>query len=82
VSAALEMKDGRIFYLMEYPTGGELPVVIQPQDSHHTWVDCQELERQGMALDEPVVAAAKLATGETYRSAGRRLAGRRSRFFG
>jgi hypothetical protein len=82
VSASLEMKDGRIFYLMEYPPGGELPAVIQPHDSHHTWVDCQELERQGMALDEAVVAAAKLATGETYRSHARRLASRRSRFFG
>ena len=81
VSAALELRDGRIFYLMEHPPGGELPAVIQPHDSHHTWVDCHELERQGLALDEPVVAAAKLATGETYRSPARRLAGRRSRIF-
>jgi hypothetical protein len=82
VSAALEMRDGRIFYLMEHPPGGELPAVIQPHDSHHTWVDCHELERQGLALDAAVVAAAKLATGETIRSPARRLASRRSRFFG
>ena len=81
-SAALEMRDGRIFYLMEHPPGGELPAVIQPQDSHHTWADCHELERQGLALDEPVVAAAKLTTGETVRSPAKRLAGRRSRIFG
>ena len=74
VSAALETKDGRIFYLMEHPPGGELPAVIQPHDSHHTWVDCHELERQGLALDEPVIAAAKLATGEIYRSPAKRLA--------
>jgi hypothetical protein len=77
VSCALETKDGRIFYLMEHPPGGELPAVIQPHDSHHTWVDCQELERQGLALDEPVIAAAKLATGEIHRSPAKRLATRR-----
>ncbi len=82
VSAALETKDGRIFYLMEHPPGGELPGVIGPHDSHHTWVDCAELERQGLALDEPVIAAAKVATGETYRSPAKRLASRRSRIFG
>jgi len=82
VSAALETKDGRIFYLMEHPPGGELPAVIQPHDSHHTWVDCHELERQGLALEEPVIAAAKVATGEIYRSPAKRLAGRRSRVFG
>ncbi len=81
-SAALEMRDGRIFYLMEHPPGGELPAVIQPHDSHHTWVDCHELERQGLALDESVIAAAKLATGETFRSPAKRLASRRSRIFG
>ncbi len=81
VSAALEMKDGRIFYLMEHAPGGELPAVIQPHDSHHTWVDCHELERQGLALDEPVIAAAKLGTGEIYRSPAKRLAARRSRMF-
>ena len=79
VSTALETKDGRIFYLMEHPPGGELPAVVQPHDSHHTWVDCHELERQGLALEEPVVAAAKLATGEIYRSPAKRLATRRSR---
>ncbi len=79
VSTALEMKDGRIFYLMEHPPGGELPAVVQPHDSHHTWVDCHELERQGLALDEPVIAAAKLATGEIYRSPAKRLASRRNR---
>ncbi len=81
-SAALEMRDGRIFYLMEHPPGGDLPAVIQPQDSHHTWADCHELERQGLALDEAVVAAAKLATGEIFRSRAKRLASRRSRVFG
>jgi len=82
VSCALETKDGRIFYLMEHPPGGELPAVIQPHDSHHTWVDCHELERQGLALDQPVIGAAKLATGEIYRSAAKRLAARRrSRIF-
>ena len=82
VSAALETKDGRIFYLMEHPPGGDLPAVIQPHDSHHTWVDCHELERQGLALEEPVIAAAKVATGEIYRSPAKRLASRRSRIFG
>jgi hypothetical protein len=79
VSAALETKDGRIFYLMEHPPGGELPAVIEPHDSHHTWVDCHELERQGLPLDEPVIATAKLATGEIHRSPAKRTT-RRSRF--
>jgi hypothetical protein len=82
VSAALETKDGRIFYLMEHPPGGELPAVIQPHDSHHTWVDCAELERQGLPLDEPVIATAKFATGEIYRSRPKRLASKRTRLFG
>jgi hypothetical protein len=82
VSAALETKDGRIFYLMEHPPGGELPAVIGPHDSHHTWLDCAELERQGLPLDEHVIATAKLATGEIYRSPAKRLASRRTRLFG
>ena len=81
-SASLELRDGRIFYLMEHPPGGELPAVIQPHDSHHTWADCHELERQGLALDEAVVAAAKVATGEVFLSPAKRLASRRSRIFG
>jgi hypothetical protein len=79
VSASLELRDGRTLYLMEYPPGGELPAVIQPQDSHHTWVDCEEVEAQGVDLHEPIAAAAKMATGEAYRSRPRRLAGRRAR---
>jgi hypothetical protein len=79
VSASLELRDGRVLYLMEYPPGGELPAVIQPQDSHLTWVDCEEVERQGVDLHEPIAAAAKMATGEVYRSRPRRLAGRRTR---
>jgi hypothetical protein len=82
VSAALETKDGRIFYLMEHPPGGELPAVIQPHDSHHTWIDCHELERQGLPLDEPVIAAVKVATGEIHRSRPKRLASRRRQMFG
>jgi len=81
ISAAIEMRDGRIFYLMDHPTGGELPAVIAPHDSHHTWVDCHELERQGLELDQPVVASAKLATGDTFHSPAKRLAPRRSRLF-
>jgi hypothetical protein len=81
MSAAIEMRDGRIFYLMDHPTGGELPAVIAPHDSHHTWVDCHELERDGLELDQPVVASAKLATGDTFHSPAKRLAPRRSRLF-
>jgi hypothetical protein len=64
---------------MDHPPGGDLPAVIQPHDSHHTWVDCAEVERQGVDLRQPVAAAAKTATGEVYRSRSRRLAGRRTR---
>ena len=79
VSAALELRDGRVLYLMEHPPGGELPSVIGPRDSHHTWVECDEVERQGVDLHEPIAAAAKIATGEVHRSRPRRLAGRRAR---
>lgn len=79
VSAALELQDSRTLYLMDHPPGGDLPAVIQPRDSHHTWVDCAEVERQGVDLHQSVAAAVKLATGEVYRSRSRRLAGRRSR---
>jgi hypothetical protein len=79
VSASLELSDSRTLYLMEHPPGGALPAVIGPNDSHHTWVDCAEVERQGVDLHEPVTAVAKMATGEVHRSARRRLAGRRTR---
>jgi hypothetical protein len=79
VSASLELRDGRTLYLMDHPPSGDLPVVIQPHDSHHTWVDCAEVERQGVDLRQPVAAAAKMATGEVYRSRLQRLAGRRTR---
>jgi hypothetical protein len=79
VSASLELHDGRTLYLMDHPAGGDLPAVIQPHDSHHTWVDCAEVERQGVDLRQQTSAAVKMATGEVYRSRRRRLAGRRTR---
>jgi hypothetical protein len=82
VSASLELGDSRTLYLMDHPPGGELPAVIQPHDSHHTWVDCAEVERQGVDLRQPIAAAVKMASGEVYRSRSRRLAGRRTRFPG
>ena len=82
VSASLELGDGRTLYLMDHPPGGDLPAVIQPHDSHHTWVDCAEVERQGVDLHEPVAAVVKMAAGEMHRSARRRLVGRRSRLRG
>ena len=82
VSASLELSDSRTLYLMEHPRGGDLPAVIGPGDSHHTWVDCAEVERQGVDLHEPVTALAKMATGEVHRSPRRRLAGRRTRLRG
>ncbi|MGH2978377.1 MAG: hypothetical protein ACRDLQ_01910, partial [Solirubrobacterales bacterium] len=79
ISASLELRDGRTLYLMDHPPGGDLPAVIQPHDSHHTWVDCAEVERQGVDLHQTIAAAVKTATGEVYRSRPRRLAGRRTR---
>jgi hypothetical protein len=82
VSASLELGDGRMLYLMDHPPGGELPSVIQPHDSHHTWVDCAEVERQGVDLRQPVGAAVKMASGEVWHSRTRRLAGKRTRLPG
>lgn len=82
VSASLELHDSRTLYLMDHPPAGGLPAVIQPGDSHHTWVDCAELERQGVDLHDPVTAVVKMATGEVHRSARRRLVGRRTRLRG
>jgi hypothetical protein len=79
VSASLELGDSRTLYLMDHPPGGELPAIIQPHDSHHTWVDCAEVERQGVDLRQPIAAAVKMASGEVYRSRSRRLAGKRTR---
>jgi hypothetical protein len=76
VSAALEMSDGRRMYLMQNPPGGELPAVLQPHESRQTWTRCHDLEQGGMELTEPIVAAAKLDTGEILRSPRRRLASR------
>jgi hypothetical protein len=76
ISAALELADGRRLYLMQQPPGGELPAVLQAHDSHQTWAPCQELERAGLDLSGPVVAIAKLDTGEILRSPRRRLVSR------
>jgi hypothetical protein len=76
VSAALEMTDGRRMYLMQQPAGGELPAVLEPHESRQTWTLCRDLEKGGMDLTEPVIAAAKLETGEILRSQQRRLASR------
>jgi hypothetical protein len=76
ISAALELADARRLYLMQQPPGGELPAVLQPHDSHQTWTPTQELERSGLDLSEPVVATAKLDTGEILRSPRRRLVSR------
>jgi hypothetical protein len=75
-SAALEMSDGRRMYLMQHPPGGELPVVLQPHEAHQTWTRCRDLEDGGLDLTEPVVAAAKLDSGEVVRSPQRRLLSR------
>ena len=76
VSAELELSDGRRLYLMQYPPGGELPVVLQPQESHQTWTRCSDLERSGLDLTQPIVAAARLDTGEVLRSPRHRLLSR------
>lgn len=76
VSAELELSDGRRLYLMQYPPGGELPVVLQPHDSHQTWTRCRDLERSGLDLTQPIVAAARLDTGEVLRSPRHRLLSR------
>ena len=76
VSAELEMADGRRLYLMQHPPGGELPVVLQPHDSHQTWTRCRDLDRSGLDLTQPIVAAARLDTGEVLRSPRRRLVSR------
>jgi hypothetical protein len=76
VAAALELEDGRRLYLMHQPPGGELPAVLQPHDSHQTWAPSRILEQGGLELTEPVVATAKLDSGEVARSARRRLVSR------
>ena len=76
ISTALELGDGRRLYLMQQPPGGDLPAVLQPHDSHQTWAPCRELEHAGLDLAQPVVATAKLDSGELLRSPSRRLVSR------
>jgi hypothetical protein len=76
VSAALELRDGRRLYLMHQPSGGELPAVLQPHDSHQTWAPCRILEHGGLGLTEAVVGTAKLDSGDVLRSKRRRLVSR------
>lgn len=71
--AELELKDGRIMHFVEYPRGGELPAVVEPGSAHRTWASCTELERNGLDLHEHVIAVAKTAAGETFRSKPTRL---------
>ena len=72
-AAELELKDGRIMHFVEYPRGGELPAVVQPNDSHRTWASCTELEQNGLDLHERVVAVAKTDGGDAFRSEPTRL---------
>jgi hypothetical protein len=76
ISAALELVDGRRLYLMQQPPGGELPAILEPHESHQTWSRVRELELGGLDLTEPVVATAKLDTGEVVQSPRRRLLSR------
>jgi hypothetical protein len=76
ISATLETADERSLYLMQFPPGGELPAVIAPGDSHHTWVGVIELERSGLDLRTPVAAEVKLDSGALIRSRQRRLVSR------
>ena len=76
VSVTLTTSDERSLYLMQFPPGGELPAVIEPGDSHHTWVAASELERSGLDLRAPIAAQVKLADGELIRSRSRRLVSR------
>jgi hypothetical protein len=71
--AELELKDGRLMHFVEYPRGGELPAVVEPGSAHRTWASCTELERNGLGLHDRVVAVAKTAGGETFRSKPTRL---------
>jgi hypothetical protein len=79
VASALELGDGRRLYLMHQPSGGELPAVLQPHESHQTWAPCRILEQGGLELSEPVVGTAKLDSGQVLRSARRRLVSRSAR---
>jgi hypothetical protein len=76
IEAAIELSDGRRLYLMQQPPGGELPVVLQPHDSHQTWTRCRDLEHSGLDLSKPIVGLAKLDSGEVLRSRKRRLMSR------
>jgi hypothetical protein len=79
VASTLELGDGRRLFLMHQPSGGELPAVLQPHDSHQTWAPCRILEQGGLELTEPVVGTVKLDSGEIVRSARRRLVSRSAR---
>lgn len=71
--AELELRDGRLMHFVEYPRGGELPAVVEPNASHRTWATCTELERNGLDLHERVVAVVKTASGDVFRSKPTRL---------
>jgi hypothetical protein len=72
-SADLELRDGRRLRLAEYPPGGELPAVVQADESHRTWATCAALERSGLDLREPLVATVGTANGKVFHSKVRKL---------
>jgi hypothetical protein len=76
VSASLGLADGKRLYFMQQPPGGELPAVLQPHDSHQTWMPVGELEAAGLDLAQHVVGIAKLDSGEMLSSPRRRLISR------
>lgn len=72
-SADLDLKDGRRLRFAEYPRGGELPAVVQPNESHRTWAACAVLERSGVDLRERMVATVETANGKVFHSKIRKL---------
>jgi hypothetical protein len=69
-SAGFDFQDGsgRTVVLTQPPPGASLPGIVQPRDSAETWVEEQHFTSSGIDVFRPLVAWARLATGETFKS--------------
>ena len=69
-SAGFDFQDssGRTVVLANAPPGSSLPGVVQPHDSGMTWLEETQFASGGIDVYRPLVAWAKLATGETFKS--------------
>lgn len=73
--AGLDLQDGsgyQLHHVGQFP-GSTLPGMVEPYDSASAFLPLEQIEAEGIDFSRPVIAWARLATGETRKSRPRSL---------